>query len=308
VSAVRRRLRHVSNAVRRELAGALTRRLARRYFTAEELRDATVNGRRLEVADAAFRLEIGRRGPRFRCVEAPQDEWLATRLQEVVDEERLWEVIAFLKVRRLNSPAQVIDRARSGELYDESYFTRRGGGGPYIGYPASVVGEGRWWENVAQELADRGSGRVLDVGCATGLLVKALEDRGVEAAGVDVSQWAVDHAVSRSVVRGSALELPWDDASFDVAISQDVMEHMHPDDLPGVLGEQVRVVRPGGTILHLIPFYPFDPPIQVDAHLCQATEEWWTRLLQGIEGLEIVRRPDERAGRRLARYFELRRL
>jgi hypothetical protein len=61
-------------------------------------------------------------------------------------------------------------------------------------------------------------------------------------------------------------------------------------------------------VLHLIPFYPFDPPIQVDAHLCQATQEWWERLFDGVEGLEIARRPNDNAGGRLASYFELRRI
>jgi SAM-dependent methyltransferase len=210
----------------------------------------------------------------------------------------------------LSTADEIIERARSGELYDESYFTRRGGGGPYVGYPASImVEDGRWWEEVAAEVqASIGPGRALDVGCATGLLVKAFEDRGIEADGIDVSAWAVKHAVSARVVQGSATELPWPDESFDVVISQDFMEHVHPDDLPTVLAEQVRVARPGSALLHLIPFYPFDPPIQVDAHLCQATQEWWERLFERVGGLQIARRPDDSAGGRLASYFELRRI
>jgi SAM-dependent methyltransferase len=297
------------NALRRELAGAATRRLARRYFTDEELREAHDNGRTLQVADATFRLELGPRGPRFRCTRIPQDDWLVSHLATIDERRRTWEVIAFLKVRRLSSADEVIDRARTGDLYDESYFTKRGGGGPYVGYPASIMAdEGSWWEEVADEVvAAAAPARALDVGCATGLLVKAFEDRGVQAAGIDVSAWAVQHAVSPSVVQGSATALPWPDASYDVVISQDFMEHVHPDDLPGVLAEQVRVTRPGGTLFHLIPFYPFDPPIQVDAHLCQATQEWWEGLFERVEGLEIARRPGEGAGGPLGGYFELRR-
>ncbi len=35
---------------------------------------------------------------------------------------------------------------------------------------------------------------VLDVGCATGYLVEVLRERGIDAEGCDVSQFAVDHA------------------------------------------------------------------------------------------------------------------
>jgi hypothetical protein len=43
------------------------------------------------------------------------------------------EVAAFVKVRRLATGARCRP-ARSGELYDESCFTQRGGA-PYVGYP-----------------------------------------------------------------------------------------------------------------------------------------------------------------------------
>jgi SAM-dependent methyltransferase len=309
-ASLRARVRHLKDTVRRELAGAASRQLARRYFTSQELDRARINGRTLEIGDAAFRLSLGPRGPKFECTRVPEDDWLVSHLATIEEQRRTWEVIAFVKVRRLSTADQVIERARSGELYDESYFTRRGGGGPYVGYPASImVEDGRWWEEVAAEVsATVWPGRALDVGCATGLLVKALEDRGIEADGIDVSSWAVAHAVSKRVVQGSATDLPWPDRSFDLVISQDFMEHVHPDDLPTVLAEQVRVARPGATVLHLIPFYPFDPPIQVDAHLCEATQEWWERLFEGVEGLEIARRPNDNAGGRLASYFELRRI
>ena len=45
-------------------------------------------------------------------------------------------------------------------------------------------------ETVVRELAPA---TVLDAGCAIGLFVEALRERGVEAYGVDVSEWAIDH-------------------------------------------------------------------------------------------------------------------
>ncbi len=53
------------------------------------------------------------------------------------------------------------------------------------------------WEDLFARLADSivatlGPRTALDVGCATGMLVEALRDRGVDARGIDVSAWAID--------------------------------------------------------------------------------------------------------------------
>jgi SAM-dependent methyltransferase len=287
----------------RRLTSKRTIEAARQYFTDEELKYADARRDRLTLFDAVFE----RRGDDLVVVTVPNDPWLRDYVGSLPPEQAIWEVAAFVKVRRISTPEQVVDRARSGELYDESYFTKRGGGAPYVGYPLELNGSQGNFSSLASEInAQFAPRRLLDVGCATGHLVKELRDQGVAAEGIDFSQWAVDHAVT-PVVRGSALELPWSDQEFDAVISQDFMEHMHPDDLPEVLAEQVRVVEPGGSIAHLIPFYDTDPPVQVDAHLCQATRDWWLRFLRSQPGIEVVHEPDEAAPRILDRYVHLRR-
>jgi SAM-dependent methyltransferase len=276
---------------------------ARRYFTDEELAHAVMTRSTVTLFDAVFRVQ----GERLVVHRVPEDVWLKEHVTTLPEEEAVWEVAAFVKVRRVSTAAEIVSRARTGALYDESYFTKRGGGAPYVGYPRELNG----FQGNFQALADEINGRytpkrLLDVGCATGHLVKALRDAGVEAEGIDFSEWAVENSVT-PVIRGSALELPWEAGDFDTVISQDFMEHMHPDDLAGVIAEQVRVVRLGGTIAHLIPFYDTDPPVQVDAHLCQATKEWWMRFLRSQPNVEMVREPDIRAAQILDRYVELRR-
>jgi SAM-dependent methyltransferase len=303
--------RRLTDTVRRTLAGAVTKRLAGRYFTPAELERADVNGRTLTIADATFRTRLGP-PPRLDLVEPPDDEWLTGHLPNLKPADRVWEVAAFLKVRRLATPLEVIERARSGELYDENYYTKRGGGGPYVGYPASVMlDHDPWWEKLADEVvAGYSPKRALDLGCATGLLVRAFKQRGAGAAGIDISKWAIDNAVTGDVVQGSALELPYEDNSFDVIISQDFMEHIHPDDQARNLAEQIRVAQPGATLLHLIPFYDSDPPVQLDAHLCNATADWWQRLFEATPGLEVVSRPADTTpgsdATTLGQYFALR--
>jgi SAM-dependent methyltransferase len=288
----------------RRLTNKRTVEAARRYFTEEELAHADARRDRLTIFDAVFR----RRDDDLVVEAIPDDPWLRDYVSSVPPEQAVWEVAAFIKVRRISTPEQVVNRARSGDLYDESYFTKRGGGAPYVGYPLELNGSQGNFASLSTEIRSRFEPRrLLDVGCATGHLVKALRDEGLEADGIDFSQWAVDHAVT-PVVRGSALELPWQDGTFDTVISQDFMEHMHPDDLPKVIAEQVRVLAPGGSIAHLIPFYDTDPPVQVDAHLCQATRDWWLRFLRAQPGVEVVHEPDETAPSLLDRYVHLQRV
>jgi hypothetical protein len=276
---------------------------ARRYFTDEELAHAAMTRSTVTLFDAVFRVK----GERLVVHRVPDDVWLKEHVTTLPEEEAVWEVVAFVKVRRLSTAEEIVSRARTGALYDESYFTKRGGGAPYVGYPRELNGFQGNFESLAAEINGRYEPkRLLDVGCATGHLVKALRDAGVRAEGIDFSEWAVKNAVT-PVIQGSALDLPWAAGEFDTVISQDFMEHMHPDDLPRVIAEQVRVSRPGATIAHLIPFYDTDPPVQVDAHLCQATQEWWMRFLSSQPNVEIVREPDQSAEQILDRYVQLRR-
>jgi SAM-dependent methyltransferase len=280
--------------------------VAARYFQPEDLPVTAIRVTTLRLGSAKFGLSPS--GNDLVVLRAPNDPWLQDHIRDLDEEQRVWAVVAFLKVRTISSPGEVIDRARSGDLYDENYFTKRGGGGPYVGYPAEASGNdsARGRTAIADELLALKPGRVLDLGAATGVLVKEFEDRGIDAAGVDISDWAIENRVTDSVVKGNALELPFEDQSFDTAISQDFMEHVHPDDLPKVLAEQVRVTKPGGRLFHLIPYYDSDVPYQLDAHLCQANREWWLKLFEQTPGIRVGR-PDKGtdAPKVLDRHVEL---
>lgn len=93
-----------------------------------------------------------------------------------------------------------------------------------------------------------GPGRVLDVGCGMGSLVRALLRHGVDAHGLDVAQRCVDegnrHAPGR-FVRGSLLELPFADGAFETVVSTDVLEHLAEEDVPRAIAEMARVARRG---------------------------------------------------------------
>jgi len=71
---------------------------------------------------------------------------------------------------------------------------------------------------------------VLDVGSATGILVHAFRKIGVDAWGVDISQWAIDHPDHPDVAPfnrvGDVRALPFPDNSFDLILCLQTIEHI----------------------------------------------------------------------------------
>lgn len=95
-----------------------------------------------------------------------------------------------------------------------------------------------------------GLGRdVLEVGCGTGLVLERIRSFAKTAKGVDLSPGMLEKARARGldVVQGSATELPFDEASFDVACSFKVLPHV--PDIEKALAEMARVLRPQGVLL-----------------------------------------------------------
>jgi len=97
--------------------------------------------------------------------------------------------------------------------------------------------------------------RILDAGCGSGRNMVDLARRGV-VTGVELSLPSVEKARERGcgeVIEGSVLEMPFPDASFDLAVSLDVIEHLEDD--VGALRELRRTVAPGGALLITVPAY-----------------------------------------------------
>ena len=97
-------------------------------------------------------------------------------------------------------------------------------------------------------------GRVLDVGCGTGLLATRLAEAGYEVTGVDPSEGMLEILAARTpevdAVSGSGTSLPFQDDSFDVVLSVAVMHHIaDAEDVRQTLFEMIRVVRPSGRVL-----------------------------------------------------------
>ncbi|WZO96374.1 class I SAM-dependent methyltransferase [Isosphaeraceae bacterium EP7] len=132
----------------------------------------------------------------------------------------------------------------------------------YFDRLAQVEAE-HWWSRGMWRLAshwlDAAIGethlaRALDVGCGAGGTAIRLADRYRigEIIGLDPSEAALDRARRRHdgpLILGSALELPFEDASFDLVACLDVMQHLPEDDDARAASELHRVLRPGGLAL-----------------------------------------------------------
>jgi SAM-dependent methyltransferase len=94
--------------------------------------------------------------------------------------------------------------------------------------------------------------RALDVGCGPGALTEALAGRlgGANVAAADPSESLLaacaDRVPGADVRLAAAEALPWPDATFDVVLSQLVMNFLRDADFG--LQEMCRVVRAGGAV------------------------------------------------------------
>jgi SAM-dependent methyltransferase len=88
--------------------------------------------------------------------------------------------------------------------------------------------------------------KTLEVGCATGLTVRALRELGFESYGYDASTWAIQNAdpiAKPFLAAGMAQELKVPDSSHDLVYSIDVLEHLVREDAIKALREMIRVAR-----------------------------------------------------------------
>ena len=197
---------------------------------------------------------------RIRCGKAHPpptvDDWVARKLAH---EKRLQGMVktaagrAFIDARARLPAAHEIkwlkQRNYKTKLQEADFFSRvtdRYGAGYHDGSRADGWGfddEEHWdrlprWQQIAKNIlsavvvATEGAcpASTLDVGCGRGSLVACMIDRGLEAYGVDISDWAVRRPVEGAagrLLRGLAVSLPFDAGSIELVTALDILEH-HP--------------------------------------------------------------------------------
>jgi 2-polyprenyl-3-methyl-5-hydroxy-6-metoxy-1,4-benzoquinol methylase len=96
-------------------------------------------------------------------------------------------------------------------------------------------------------------GRLLDVGCGDGNLLKGMADLGWQVEGIDLDPVAVQNAKRKglNVRLGTLSSMRYADSNFDAITMSHLIEHVH--DPLGLLQECLRILKPNGRLSLVTP-------------------------------------------------------
>ena len=159
------------------------------------------------------------------------------------------------------------------EIYNQEYYHTDCGPIPYEEPEQWEIFFGAIADRIVQDLRPR---TVLDAGCAMGYLVAALRERGVEAYGIDISDYAI--CCVREDIRpycavGSLLDplpegLP---EQYDVVVTIEVLEHLYAD-----AGK--KAIQNLCSLADTVIFSSSPDDFTEKTHLNVQQREYWARL------------------------------
>lgn len=153
----------------------------------------------------------------------------------------------------MSSPAPIHDVDHSSDPRFVEYYARESGS-------AETAARFRTLRDKVLRLWEATSGRpanaldVADIGCGAGASSSLWAELGHRFHGLDVNAKLIGIARERAAAAeidaqfevGTATALPWPDASMDICMLPELLEHV--EDWRGVLEEAARVLRPGGVV------------------------------------------------------------
>ena len=131
-----------------------------------------------------------------------------------------------------------------------------------LGEPSYVwrAGQQRRLEMILRFAAGRERGLVLENGCGVGVYVEKLAEHGGTVVGLEYDFLRAREARARQphIVNAAGEALPFPEATFDLILSHEVIEHVADD--AAAVREMVRALKPGGRLVLFCPNrgYPFE--------------------------------------------------
>ena len=151
----------------------------------------------------------------------------------------------------LPKPKRIINERKEAKTKEHIIISRKYGkeyfdGSREYGYGGYKY-DGRWIP-VAKDMIKhfnlKEKSKVLDIGCAKGFLVKDLVDLGIDAYGLDISEYAINNSpidIKHRLRLGSAEKLPFLDNEFDAVISINTLHNLNRDLCKQAIKEMQRV-------------------------------------------------------------------
>jgi SAM-dependent methyltransferase len=134
--------------------------------------------------------------------------------------------------------------------------------------------------------------RILDFGCGKGDALRFFEARGFEAAGVDISAYAVDRLRAQGkVVHQAALDslTQFRDREFDIGFSNDVLEHVPEHLVEESLAEMSRVCS-RFLFVSICPVPSRNRSREGDnLHLTVRPKAWWEERMSRLGKIEELK-------------------
>jgi 2-polyprenyl-3-methyl-5-hydroxy-6-metoxy-1,4-benzoquinol methylase len=148
----------------------------------------------------------------------------------------------------LEDEAAYVAETYTTELYNQAFQE------DYVAqfeYRKSQLGAERYQYLIERLGLDPKAARVLDVGCGSGTVLAALQDRGVTCRGLDVNPGAIAFCRSKGldVAPGDLADEP--DSAYDVITMFDVVEHLANP--VALMGTAIRKLKPGGFLVAFTP-------------------------------------------------------
>lgn len=130
--------------------------------------------------------------------------------------------------------------------------------------------------------------RILEIGCGPGALAGALRRwyPNAEITGMDLDtafiRFARENEEGVTFIEGDATNLPFENETFDVTISNTVSEHIPPE---AFFGEQKRVLKKGGVCLVLSARRGYRQKSEFETET-EFEEKFWQRVSQFDDSME----------------------
>lgn len=146
--------------------------------------------------------------------------------------------------------ANIDTNAYFREYYEEGYFKGEKRKYGYVDYDNeredSIYNFKKYWKKIERHAS---GGRILDVGCATGLFLECA-GRNWERYGLDISRYASRIAKNRlgqTIETRQLSDAPWENSFFDLITMWDVLDHL--SDPLGNLAKCYQLLNKQGVLI-----------------------------------------------------------